>query len=352
MASNSVAQAEKEWERFSMEEVAATPNLMVCDGWVLDVKQFKHDHPGGASYMERWVNRDISEVFHSDAPHKHTEYASRVLDTLRVGTLLGAQVSAGNRKKYDSMVDVTKPFLFQIAELGEHYHPWMTSQPVVRHLTIFPWVALESLSRYPWWWIWVGMPPLIAMGIYTSIMAGVGLLACAGFWAAGLLSWAILEYSLHRSVFHLETKTYGSNIFHFFAHGLHHLTPHDTTRLTFPPPFTYILAFIFWYICEAVCLGHDGFAAMFSGLVCGYVAYDTTHFLYHHTDGSGYGPVSFPRFFTKYLRYMKSHHNTHHFLNDTCNYGVSNPLLDFVFGTYMSKKDAEVVHEKAMKKSE
>ena len=49
--------------------------------------------------------------------------------------------------------------------------------------------------------------------------------------------------------------------------------------------------------------------------------------------------IRFPGFFSRYLRFMKSHHNVHHFLNDECNYGVSSPVLDYVFGTYMSKKD-------------
>eukprot|EP01059_Diplonema_ambulator_P004031 TRINITY_DN13727_c0_g1_i3.p1 TRINITY_DN13727_c0_g1~~TRINITY_DN13727_c0_g1_i3.p1 ORF type:complete len:302 (+),score=71.12 TRINITY_DN13727_c0_g1_i3:153-1058(+) len=297
------------------------------------------------------VGKDISEVMHSEAPHKHTEYAWRVLESLRVGTLMDAVVTKTERQKYDSMVDVNAPFLWQMGDLGENYHGWMASQPVVRNLTIFPWKAVEDLSRYPWWWIWFAMPPSIAYGITTASAAGLGLSGILAGVALGLCVWIALEYALHRFVFHIEAGTYGMNIFHFFAHGLHHLTPHDTSRLTFPPPFVFILATLFWNSFKLILMGHPIYSTVFSGFASGYVMYDTTHFLYHHTDGTGYGPLRFPKFFTSYLKFMKSCHNVHHFINDDCNFGVSSPILDFVLGTYVSKKDAELMRmEKAAKK--
>eukprot|EP01060_Flectonema_neradi_P005073 TRINITY_DN1336_c0_g1_i1.p1 TRINITY_DN1336_c0_g1~~TRINITY_DN1336_c0_g1_i1.p1 ORF type:complete len:349 (+),score=56.79 TRINITY_DN1336_c0_g1_i1:74-1120(+) len=334
-------------EKYTMEQVAADSDLMVWKGWVINVKSFKDDHPGGSKYISNWAGRDISEIFSAESPHRHSSYAEKVLDSLKVGTVIGQELSKKEATKYNGMVDVDAPFLFQVSDLGESYHGWMASQPVVRKLTIFPYPILEALSRYPWWWIWVVIPPIIAFGLFTSINAGIDLISGGLFFTAGLTTWVFMEYLLHRMVFHIVPDSPGWNLFHFFAHGLHHLTPHDPTRLTFPPPFTLALAVLFWNIFKVVCLGHIGFSVLFAGFVTGYVSYDTTHFLYHHTDGSRYGSVVFPKFFSAYLKFMKSHHNTHHFLNEDCNFGVSNPILDFVFGTYMSKAEAE--HQRELK---
>ena len=196
------AELTKEWEKYTLEQVASDPDLMICDGWVLNVKSFKADHPGGAGYIDSWAGRDISEIFNTAVPHKHSSYASRVLETLRVGVLIGAEV-AEDRKKYAGLIDVDAPFLTQIGKLEANYHPWMESQPVVRNLTIFPWPALEALSRYPWWWIWVGVPPLTGLGIYTSAAEGMAAPAMLSFFLVGLSTWVLLEYILHRYIFHI-----------------------------------------------------------------------------------------------------------------------------------------------------
>eukprot|EP01063_Lacrimia_lanifica_P001360 TRINITY_DN10682_c0_g1_i1.p1 TRINITY_DN10682_c0_g1~~TRINITY_DN10682_c0_g1_i1.p1 ORF type:complete len:361 (+),score=97.92 TRINITY_DN10682_c0_g1_i1:51-1133(+) len=336
--------ASEEYERFTLEAVTTNPNLMICDGWVLDVSKFRHEHPGGPDYMAIWQGKDVSAVMRQDAVHKHTDYAFRVVESLRVGTLLGAEISARENKEFEGLVDLDKPFLPQIYRLGNKYAGWIGSQPVVRHLTIFP-NALESLSRHPWWWIMVGIPPVIGFGILHSVSMGVDALTIFSSFLLGLLSWVFAEYTLHRHVFHIETSTNKWNVFHFFSHGLHHLTPHDPSRLTFPPAFTYLLAVMFWFLFKWACMGLPQHGAMFSGMVFGYLCYDFTHFLYHHTNGKRWGNVKFPMFFARYLTFMKSHHNVHHFLNDTCNFGVSSPLLDFVFGTYISKPDAEKIRE-------
>ena len=326
-----------EYEKFTMEQVAADSDLMVWGGWVINVKKFKDDHPGGSQYITNWAGRDITEIFSAESPHRHSSYAEKVLDSLKVGTVIGQELSKKEAIKYSGLVDVDEPFLFQVSDLGAAYHGWMASQPVVTKLTIFPYPIIEALSRYPWWWIWVIIPPIVFYGLYNAFCNGVSTLEMTAFFSAGVATWVCMEYLLHRLVFHIVADSAGWNLFHFFAHGLHHLTPHDPTRLTFPPPFTLALAVIFWNLFKVACFGHFGFAALFSGFVTGYIAYDTTHFLYHHTDCSRYGSFVFPRFFSSYLKFMKSHHNTHHFLNDDCNFGVSNPVLDFVFGTYMSK---------------
>ncbi|KAJ9444978.1 Ceramide very long chain fatty acid hydroxylase SCS7 [Diplonema papillatum] len=333
-------------DKYTREQVAAAPNLMVYKGKVVNAGSFKKEHPGGPAYLDRWTGKDVTEVFGDSSPHRHSAYAESVMESLVVGEILGAEQYVATAKKYEGLVDVDKPFIPQMWALGENYPGWMASQPVVRKLIIFPFAALEGMSRYPWWYVLVAIPPIIAYGmilaLYQNSVPPAQALVLFGI---GLFTWCLAEYLLHRWVFHLEAGTPASNIFHFFAHGLHHLTPYDETRLTFPPYFTAVLAYMFWNFFMVVSLNHPGHSAMFGGFASGYLAYDVTHFLYHHSDCKSYGNYEFPKFFASYLQCMKSHHNVHHYLNDSCNFGVSSPLLDYAFGTYLSKQDAERARE-------
>lgn len=54
---------------------------------------------------------------------------------------------------------------------------------------------------------------------------------------SGIVCWTLLEYTLHRWVFHLNIKNQNRFMctFHFMLHGLHHKVPFDPLRLVFPP---------------------------------------------------------------------------------------------------------------------
>lgn len=64
----------------------------------------------------------------------------------------------------------------------------------------------------------------------------------------GTFLWTLVEYSLHRWVFHLDsTKSNGAVCtFHFMLHGLHHKVPFDPYRLVFPPFPATVLATIIY----------------------------------------------------------------------------------------------------------
>jgi sterol desaturase/sphingolipid hydroxylase (fatty acid hydroxylase superfamily) len=61
---------------------------------------------------------------------------------------------------------------------------------------------------------------------------------------------------------------------------------------------------------------------VFAGFVAGYLVYDTTHYLTHHSAGG-----------TALGRYQKKRHFRHHYSDSTRNFGVSSPLWDLVLGT-------------------
>ena len=62
---------------------------------------------------------------------------------------------------------------------------------------------LEPLSKTPWWIVptlWI--PPVIAGTVYGSSVLGVA--PGVGYFVFGLCFWTLLEYILHRFLFHLD----------------------------------------------------------------------------------------------------------------------------------------------------
>jgi len=117
--------------------------------------------------------------------------------------------------------------------------------------------------------------------------------------AAGVVTWTLAEYVVHRFVLHGLLPT---------QHGLHHASP-DAAVLT-----------IFWQIwtCFALIYLIAGGAFLAGGLAA-YSWYLFVHHCAHH------GPDWLPSLLLK-------HHRSHHKFS-TRNYGVSTTLWDRVFGT-------------------
>ncbi len=163
--------------------------------------------------------------------------------------------------------------------------------------------------------------PVVAWFLYTAF-ASVGLHAgevLAGF-LGGLFAWTLLEYTLHRHVFHFAPDTRWGRRLHFIMHGVHHEYPNDSTRLVMPPGLSIPLAFV---VHAGLAAAAGRFAApMFAGIVTGYLAYDMLHYAVHHLRARN-------RLFLA----LKRNHMLHHYRDDDSRYGVSTPLWDYVFRT-------------------
>jgi 4-hydroxysphinganine ceramide fatty acyl 2-hydroxylase len=142
----------------------------------------------------------------------------------------------------------------------------------------------------------------------------------AGLFFAGILIWTLVEYAMHRWVFHYEPKSRWGRRFHFMLHGVHHDYPNDASRLVMPPIVSGPLAIMF-YAIFALFFGRFA-PALFAGLLAGYLFYDTLHYATHH--------FAMKRGLWLWL---KKYHMRHHYQDDHAGYGVSSPLWDYVFGT-------------------
>ena len=171
---------------------------------------------------------------------------------------------------------------------------------------------------------------LVPAGLFLPLAAGLSAWAAGsmpaarfcGLIAAGLLSWTLVEYLVHRLLFHLETRSPVVQRMVYLYHGRHHDYPSDTRRLIISPAFTLpvaaLLYGLFWLLA-----GFPAASPLFAGLVAGYLAYETLHFLVHSGQLKGWW----------LMRRWRRYHLGHHYRDDTVAYGVTTPLWDFVFGS-------------------
>lgn len=163
--------------------------------------------------------------------------------------------------------------------------------------------------------------PAIAYMLYAAIWRNqLPVVSVIGLFFIGVMIWTLLEYVIHRQIFHYQPTTSLGKKLHFVVHGVHHDYPNDAKRLVMPPVISIPLAILF-YALFAFFFGKDA-PAIWAGLVAGYVCYDSIHYAIHH----------FPMK-SQILNRLKQHHLRHHFHNDQAGYGVSSPFWDYIFRT-------------------
>lgn len=189
---------------------------------------------------------------------------------------------------------------------------------------IFQKQALEALTK---------THPAIIIGMYVPL-SGLSLWYFYNYFyaipsltlllfLAGMLLWTLVEYLLHRYVFHFVNDSNLAQRFHYIVHGVHHEYPLDTERLVMPPVPSIILVLFFYSLYYAM-MGTYVYAFL-PGFVIGYLVYASIHYAIH-----AYKPP-------KALNYLWRHHNLHHFKYPDKAYGVSSPLWDIIFGTMPPK---------------
>jgi len=149
----------------------------------------------------------------------------------------------------------------------------------------------------------------IAIAIFVDL-AGI---ECLYLILVGAAAWTLLEYLVHRSVFH--HWPIGRRL-----HQLHHDHPSDpdAERSSLSTP---LLAFPIGFLLIGATGVREG-SAIFAGLLMGYLAFIVVHYAVHRWQ---IGPNS-------WLYSAKMRHLTHHRF-ENCNYGVTTPFWDIVFRT-------------------
>lgn len=174
----------------------------------------------------------------------------------------------------------------------------------------------------------VGIFLIYAVGLlyFASVNTQLSVGTLVGLFFGGLLFFTFAEYSIHRWVYHPpQNASEGFVNFTYTIHGIHHDYPKDKQRLAMPPWLTALIATLLLLIFKLI-MGQFSFAFL-AGFFTGYALYLMIHYTVHIF------PMPKNRF-----RVFWVNHAIHHYSEEDIMFGVSNPLWDYIFGTYPSKE--------------
>jgi 4-hydroxysphinganine ceramide fatty acyl 2-hydroxylase len=223
---------------------------------VYDVTDFLDDHPGGADLILEHGGKDVAEMMGDEVSHFHTEAAYEILDEHLIGFVAtevvldtatqsqhpngivpelrvnGTANGVASGPKYTStgmsseedlsketdatadykthkFLDLNKPLLLQIWNGGFSKEFYLQQVHRPRHYKggesapLFG-NFLEPLSKTPWWVVPLVWLPLVSYGTLLSAQGLQSSLQVGLYWILGLCIWTLVEYGLHRFLFHLD----------------------------------------------------------------------------------------------------------------------------------------------------
>ena len=341
---------------------------------IYNVTGFLDQHPGGADIILPYAGKDVTEIMSNTDSHSHSESAYEMLDDDMLIGYMATEVeerelinnknntpvemklvtttdSEGNEfdmyafhdhlpaleklsiqtdytedAKKHKFLDLNKPLLtqllfsnfskeFYLDQVHRPRHYGKGSAPLFGNF-------LEPISLTPWWAVpLIWLPPNLYL-FYVGFVNQNPVVALS-LWAMGLFVWTLVEYCLHRFVFHIDYLLPDHPAFltlHFLLHGVHHYLPMDGYRLVLPPALFVVLAYPFYRLVFSIFpfyMACSGFA----GGTLGYILYDVTHYALHHSR--------LPKFYQD----LKTYHLEHHYKNYELGFGVSSRFWDVVFET-------------------
>ncbi|KAJ1547441.1 fatty acid alpha-hydroxylase [Cladochytrium tenue] len=302
------------------------------------------------------AGEDMAEVMNDEVLHAHSDSAFAMLEDYVIGELLpdegvdllaahaaaaaapsaaAAAAYPGGHVPYGSapkrpFIDLSRPMLPQIffGRFSKQFYLEQVHIPrqVKGSAPLFPYRVLEPLSLTPWWVIPTVYIPIVLYCLAKSAAVGASTLGLAGYFGTGVFVWTLIEYSLHRFVFHIDDYLPDHPILitlHFLLHGVHHFLPMDRMRLVMPPALGLTLASPFVWVFLNCFTPPAGYGVM-AGAFFGFQSYDLIHYYLHHGRPA-----------VEHLREMKSYHLDHHYKNANLGYGITSKLWDIVFGTQL-----------------
>ncbi|KAL7271121.1 fatty acid alpha-hydroxylase [Rhizina undulata] len=339
---------------------------------VYDVTSFLSDHPGGEDLILDYAGKDISAILADEISHTHSESAYEILSEYLVGFLSASETpvitklsTAGKAGilppsppgtpspltgmsseeemsiptdlvedyKKNKFLDLTKPLLMQVWNGGFSKEFYLQQVHKPRHYKggesapLFG-NFLEPLSKTPWWVVPIVWLPWVAYGVYEANKGMSSGVVTAMWFTFGVAIWSLVEYGMHRCLFHLDEKMPDNRVcitLHFLLHGIHHYLPMDKLRLVMPPTLFCVLATPFWHLAHTL-FYRDWYmgTSVFCGGIFGYIFYDLTHYFLHHKN------------LPSYYRELKKYHLQHHFLDYQNGFGVTSRFWDKVFNTELA----------------
>ncbi|MBS1546144.1 MAG: sterol desaturase family protein [Bacteroidetes bacterium] len=169
---------------------------------------------------------------------------------------------------------------------------------------------------------------------YSIGRLGIAWETAMTFFLGGMVLFTLVEYLMHRFLYHIPADTPKGKRFQYVIHGIHHEHPRDKARLAMPPLLSIVLATLFISLFRWT-IGPNGYA-FGGGFLFGYSTYLLAHYAVHIYKQ----PKNF-------LGIIWKHHNLHHYVGDDGAFGVSSPFWDYIFGTMPKdprRREAEKVN--------
>lgn len=173
------------------------------------------------------------------------------------------------------------------------------------------------------------MSALFLLGLLSTITQ-------AGDWSIwicfviGMAAYAVSEYTTHRFVFHMKPP-HNPVMLKFMKriHYDHHTDPSNLHLLFLPLWYSLPNIAVACAIVEWITRHMADTISFATGVSAFLLYYEWKHYVAHRplTPWSTWG------------KQMKRNHLWHHFKNENYWYGVTNPALDLLLGTYKDEKD-------------
>lgn len=250
---------------FLSSEVAAHNNAKSCyvtmGTRVFDVTDFVDSHPGGGELVLDFGGKDVTEMLKDEASHTHSEAAYEILEDSLVGFVatekvidtavksshpdtivplpptqnglkelkqngasdlpvfattgmsseedLSKETDLTNDYKTHKFLDLNKPLLMQVWFGGFEKDFYLEQVHRPRHYkggASAPLFGnfLEPLSKTSWWVVPVVWLPPVTYGAYIANAGFSSTMEQVAYWGLGLFLWTLVEYILHRFLFHLD----------------------------------------------------------------------------------------------------------------------------------------------------
>jgi len=171
---------------------------------------------------------------------------------------------------------------------------------------------------------------LLLLALAVGFVAGV--VTFSLFWVViGALTFYVSEYGFHRFAFHAEPSRFA--FVRKLQHRLHydHHTDPERLDLLFLPVWFLVPNLAVTALGYALIFGVPTVASAMFGVTLAIFQYEWVHYVAHV-------PYQ-PR--TRIGRWLKQYHLRHHFISEKFWFGVSNPSMDFVGGTFKAAREVK-----------
>jgi sterol desaturase/sphingolipid hydroxylase (fatty acid hydroxylase superfamily) len=169
---------------------------------------------------------------------------------------------------------------------------------------------------------WILPPAGIAVLAATWPAESPQLWSLAWTIPAGLVLWTLVEYALHRFLFHLRVRWQPLQTLLAAMHLRHHREPQKLEYLFVRTEYALGVSGVMGAGIAMATGDRFSTAGLICGLWLGFLAYEAVHYRIHR-DGSG----------NRWLAHRRQAHFRHHFAKVERDFGVTTPIWDAVFRT-------------------